>query len=138
MKRHEKLKAEQKGSPEREEGRWFSTLEKTPLLLSCAKQMCEEVGSDTATLGMLYLCLSLLCDGVTGGTQDAMNKGYKAAHGGKKLKAMGACGIWVGEEYLQLGCQGLQLLRFPLIQCFCFFRAHCSFYPRNTPSSPTT
>lgn len=49
-------------------------------------QMCEEVGSDTATLGMLCLTLSLVCDGITGGTQDSMNKGYKEANNGKKLK----------------------------------------------------
>jgi len=48
--------------------------------------MCEEVGSDTATLGMLCLTLSLVCDGITGGTQDSMNKGYKEANNGKKLK----------------------------------------------------
>jgi len=40
------------------------------------KGECVELGSDSESLGLLCLGLSLLCDGLTGGTQDAMKEGY--------------------------------------------------------------
>lgn len=41
-----------------------------------ASGVCEEAGSDGETMGLLCLALSLVCDGLTGGTQDAMKQDY--------------------------------------------------------------
>jgi UDP-galactose transporter B1 len=46
-----------------------------------AKAPSSKAGSDTETLGLCCLAVSLMCDGITGGQQTAFKAAYKKKHG---------------------------------------------------------